>query len=108
MDIINPDQQNKGCNNMENQAASVLDSIKDSATTIANSAVVKVAPPVTVVGLNMSGITMSDIAMGLTIVYTAIMIILTIRDRLLPRKGGRRKSDRAVEAEPIEIPHKEK
>jgi hypothetical protein len=51
---------------------------------------------------------MSDIAMGLTIVYTAIMIILTIRDRLLPRKGGRRKSDRAVEAEPIEIPHKEK
>ena len=48
----------------------------------------KAAPPITVSALTLFGFPISDIGIALTIVYTLLLIFLTMRDRIWRDKNG--------------------
>jgi len=62
------------------------DHIKHMLDQIASSSVAKVTPPITVISAQAAGVTVSDVALWLTIVYTSIMIVVTIRDKFLKKE----------------------
>lgn len=47
----------------------------------------KASPPVTVVGVTLGGISLSDVTYGLTAVYTLCMLYFLLRDKWWRQRG---------------------
>ncbi|WWQ12962.1 holin [Ralstonia phage PQ43W] len=70
---------------LQNRGSDMTNALHDVANEAANA-----SPPLAVVGLHFAGVTLNDVVLILTAVYTLVQIIILVRDRIVrPRREAR-------------------